>query len=211
MRWARQKRTLFRVIGLVLAFGLASCAGAPPNNPDNACRIYEEKRGWYRAATKAERRWGVPDHIILSIIRQESAFDHDARPPRGRFLFVFPGSRPSSAYGYAQAIDGTWKQYKRETGRRGADRDNFADAADFVGWYGDKAHRTVGISKGDAYTLYLAYHEGPTNYRRGTHRGKRWLLKAAGQVRSRAAAYRSQLNGCEDRFRRRGIPLIPGI
>lgn len=188
---------------------LSACAGAP-DNIDNACKIFEDKRGWYRATQRAERRWGIPDHIILSIIRQESSFEKNARPPRRRFLFIFPGSRPSSAYGYPQAVDGTWKQYQKATGRGGADRNDFSDAADFVGWYGSYAHKAIGVSKHDAYGLYLAYHEGPRNYQRGTHRRKSWLKRAASQVKARSSAYASQLNRCEAKFRR-GIPLVPFI
>ena len=190
--------------------GLSACATPPPDNPDNACKIFEQHRSWYRATARAERRWDVSKSIILSIIRQESAFDSDARPPRRRFLFVFPGSRPSSAYGYAQAIDETWRRYRRGPGRGGADRDNFRDAADFVGWFADEAHDRAGIAKTDAYNLYLAYHEGPTNYRRGTYRDKAWLQRAARQVEQRANTYAGQLSRCEKRFKR-GIPLVPFI
>jgi hypothetical protein len=189
---------------------VAACATAPPNNIDNACQIFKQRHSWYRAAQKAEHRWGVPDYVIMAIIRQESGFKHNARPKRGRFLFVFPGARPSSAYGYPQAVDSTWDYYKRSTNHRGASRRNFHDAADFVGWYANKVSRAAGIAKTDAFHLYLAYHEGAANYRRGTYRGKGWLIRAARRVDTRAANYRAQLDRCNIRVRH-GIPLIPLI
>ena len=45
-----------------------------------------------------------------------------------RYTFgVIPAGRQSTAYGYAQALDGTWKEYRQETGRRFATRDNIRD------------------------------------------------------------------------------------
>ena len=134
----------------------------------------------------------------MSIIRQESSFEFDARPPRGRLLGFIPWRRPSNAYGYAQALDSTWKMYKQETGRRFASRDDFADAIDFVGWYTDKSARTVGISKWDPYNQYLAYHEGQGGWARGSYRGKGWLERTARRVDYRAREWGAQLRACAD-------------
>ena len=51
---------------------------------------------------------------------QESKFIGNARTPHKYALGVLPMGRQSSAYGYAQALDGTWDEYKRETRSRGA-------------------------------------------------------------------------------------------
>ena len=56
----------------------------------------------------------------------------------------------SSAYGYAQALEGTWDDYRKDTGRRGADRDDFADSSDFIGWY---MHGAAGERAGDPRRL----------------------------------------------------------
>ena len=90
----------------------AACTTAPPENVENICAIFEEKRGWYKSAKKSEKRWGTPVHVQMSIIRQESTFQADARPPRGQLLGFIPWKRPSNAYGYAQALDGTWDWYR---------------------------------------------------------------------------------------------------
>ena len=96
---------------------------APPKNVENICAIFKEKKSWYKAAKKSEERWGTPKHVQMAIIRQESSFDFNAKPPRTRLLGFIPWKRPSDAYGYAQALDSTWGWYKDETGRWFADRD----------------------------------------------------------------------------------------
>jgi len=183
---------------LAAACTVAACSATkPPARPDDACAIFREKKHWYEDARSAEQKWGVPIPIQLAFIRQESSFDGDARPPRRWFLGFIPLGRPSSALGYAQALEATWDEYRKATGSRGADRDEFADAVDFIGWYNSRASKMCGIPKDDAYRLYLAYHEGPMGYRRGSHRSKKWLLGTAQKVASRAARYEAQLEGCQ--------------
>ena len=177
---------------------LASCSTAPPTNVENICAIFDEKGRWYKAARKSEKRWGTPVHVQLAIIRQESSFQFDARPPRGKLLGFIPWRRPSDAYGYAQALNSTWDRYRKDTGRRFADRDDFADAIDFVGWYTDVSARTVGISKWDPYNQYLAYHEGQTGWKQGSYRKKGWLIDVARTVDYRAKEWGAQLRRCEE-------------
>lgn len=177
---------------------VAGCVTAPPADVEDICAIFEDKGRWYDAAKASEERWGTPVHVQMAIIRQESTFEFDARPPRRKLLGFIPWTRPSDAYGYAQALESTWRAYEDDTGRRFADRDNFADAIDFVGWYTDSAQRIAGISKWDPYNQYLAYHEGPTGWRRGSHGGKRWLLDTARRVEHRAEEWGTQLRGCEE-------------
>ncbi len=141
----------------------------------------------------------------MAIIRKESSFIHNAKPPRTELLGFIPWKRPSSAVGYAQAIDGTWEQYKRETGNGWASRKNFGDAVDFVGWYANRSRKLSGIAKNDAYRQYLAYHEGQGGYNRGSYKGNKWLLNAAARTRTYAANYRKQLQGCRaDLDKKRG-------
>lgn len=177
---------------------LAACGTAPPANVENICEIFDEKSRWYRAAKKSENRWGTPVHVQMSIIRQESSFEFNAKPPRGKLLGFIPWRRPSDAYGYAQALDSTWNMYKDDTGRRFANRDDFSDAIDFVGWYTNKSQKTVGISKWDPYNQYLAYHEGQGGWARKTYRSKSWLKQTAKRVDYRAKEWGTQLARCAD-------------
>ena len=186
---------VFFLSGLLL---LTACSSDPPQNITNSCEIFEDKGGWFRDAKQATERWGTPIHVQLAIIYQESKFVDDAKPPRDHILWVIPWGRISSAYGYAQAQDSTWDWYMEKTGNHGADRDDFDDAVDFIAWYVHTSQQMLGISKWDAYSQYLAYHEGQGGYRRKTYNSKPWLIKVAKKVSARASSYHTQLARCED-------------
>jgi hypothetical protein len=192
--------TLFKNLGvaMVAATVTLSCTNSPPKNIKNSCAIFDEKDDWYASAQESYEKWGVPVHVQLAIIYQESRFVHDAKPPRRKLLWVIPWTRPSSAYGYGQIKDSTWDWYRDSTGNRWADRDEFEDVVDFIGWYGSISNRTLGISKWDAYNQYLAYHEGHGGYKRKTFRNKDWLIKVARKVEQRSRDYSTQLKQCED-------------
>ncbi len=172
----------------------------PPSRPGDLCAVFTEKPAWYVATQRSASRWGVPEAVQLAVIYQESGFRARARPPRSKILWIIPWRRPSTAYGYAQVLDSTWQQFRDESGRRGAARYRFGDVAQFVGWYGAEIERLTGIARDDAYRLYLAYHEGPSGYLRGSYRSKPWLLEVARKVQSRAAVYQRQYDGCRDRL-----------
>ncbi|WP_297341276.1 lytic transglycosylase, partial [Pseudophaeobacter sp.] len=126
------------IVVLALLLVVASCGGGPntpPRNLENACAIIKERPKYLHAFRATERRWGVPIHVQMATIHQESAFRGNARTPHKYLLGVIPMGRQSSAYGYGQALDGTWEDYKRDTGRRRAKRDRIEDATDFMGWY----------------------------------------------------------------------------
>ncbi len=152
-----------RLALLLCLLALAGCASTrPPGDPENICAIFREKPDWHDAALKVQEKWGAPVQVPIAMMYQESSFRHDALPPRYYFLGFIPWGRVSSAYGYAQAKDETWSDYKREAGGWFSSRDNFADSLDFMGWYMSKTQRINGVSKWDAYGQYLNYHEaGP--------------------------------------------------
>lgn len=192
------KRIFLAALCLGCLHLVAACATRPPQNVENVCAIFEEKPRWYKDAKKSEKRWGTPIHVQMAIIRQESSFKFDARPPRRMLLGFIPWTRPSNAYGYAQVLDSTWAWYEKETGRWYADRDDFGDAIDFVGWYTNKTQDVLGVSKWDPYNQYLAYHEGHGGWERKSWRGKGWLTETARQVDYRAKEWGAQLRGCQD-------------
>ena len=187
-------------IPIAALYFVAGCSTTPPKQVDNACTIFDEKEDWYEAARAVEKKWGTPVQIQLAIMRQESSFRHDAKPPRDTVIGIPMWWRVSSAYGYAQAKDETWDWYEDKTGNRFADRDDFEDATDFIGWYTDVSSRTLGISKWDAYNQYLAYHEGHGGWKRKTYNRKPWLMKVARKVERNASTYGSQLQTCRDRL-----------
>lgn len=182
-------------VALFLAITSGSCSSPPPpRRIDDVCALLAEREGWWEATTRAAARWGVAPGLLLAVIHQESSFRAEARS-YDRFLGV-PVAPASSAYGYSQATNDAWRDYQRATGRRRARRDEFADAVDFVGWYADLVHRTAGVAKGDAYRLYLGYHEGPGGLRRATYAGKPWLLEVARRVDERAARFERESVHC---------------
>ena len=182
---------------LPLLFSLVACTAAPPRNSDNLCATFKEKDDWYADAKQSYEKWGVPIPVQMAIMHQESHFVADAQPPRIWLLGIIPWFRPTSAYGYAQALDGTWDLYLDDAGGWTSDRDDFADAADFIGWYSNQSHAKLGIAKGDAKNLYLAYHEGHKGYQHKSYLQKAWLQRVAEKVAYRARLFQSQLGTCK--------------
>jgi hypothetical protein len=182
---------------LCLVFSLAACTTLPPKNSDNICATFREKDDWYADAQESYKKWGVPISVQMAIMHQESHFVADAQPPRVWLVGIIPWFRPSSAYGYAQVKDETWDDYLDAAGGWTSDRDDFADAADFIGWYCNISYSRLGISKGDAKNLYLAYHEGHSGYKHKSYLKKAWLQRVADKVAYRARLFQSQLGACK--------------
>ena len=189
---------------LILLMVLASC-GSPefsaPRNLDNACAILSERPNYARALRATERRWGIPVAVQMATIYQESKFIGNARTPFQYTLGVIPMGRQSSAYGYSQALDATWREYQVDQGRMSARRDRIDDATDFMGWYMNRSRDRNGIALTDARNQYLAYHEGHTGFARASYNAKSWLVRIAGTVQDRAVMYDAQLLSCPNRLR----------
>lgn len=190
--------TRFLLLSLVLI--LAGCA-TQPAHINNACAVFEEKGGWFnnwhRQASRVEKEFGVSVPILMATIRTESGYRARVRPPRTKLLGFIPWTRPSDAYGYAQALSSTWQEYQQATGRPGADRNDFGDAVHFVGWYHHRSHRRVGIPLDDAYSLYLAYYLGTTGYERQAWKNRPGVRKAAQRMARRANKYERQIRNCD--------------
>jgi hypothetical protein len=192
---------------LFICLLLSACMSSPPKNTANVCAVFDEKSSWYKHARKASKRWNVPIAVNMAFMQQESSFVAKAKPPRKKILGFIPGPRPSSSYGYSQAKDETWRWYKKQSGHRGADRNDFDDAIDFIAWYNRYSADTLGIANNDAYRLYLAYHEGHGGFKKGSFKNKEWLIQIAKKVSRRATQYQSQLKKCEKRLRRSWWPF----
>ena len=178
---------------------LAACGSSrfsAPRNLENACSVVDERPQYLRAMKASERRWGVPVHVQMAVIYQESKFIGNAKTPHNYLLGIIPLGRQSSAFGYSQALDGTWEEYQSDQRQYLARRDRIDDAADFIGWYIDGSAKRLGLSKWDARAQYLAYHEGRAGYARANYRGKPWLMTVANKVADRAELSRAQLASC---------------
>jgi len=189
-----------RGLRAIVLFVLVSACGSgnysAPRNLDDACSIANQRPAYLKAMQRTERKWGVPVYVQMATIYQESKFIGNARTPHQYVLGVIPMGRQSSAYGYSQALDATWDDYRSETRNRGARRDNINDATDFMGWYMAESSTMLGIALNDTRNQYLAYHEGRTGFARGSHNSKSWLMRISQEVAARGEQYQYQLIAC---------------
>jgi len=187
-------RNYFLILLIIFITGCSSI----PQNTSNSCSIFNERYLWYKHAKKTEQKWGTPIYIQLAIIKMESDFDWLAKPPRQKLFKIIPFKRPSSSFGYSQAVKGTWEQYKNETGNKLATRTRFKDSVDFIGWYTDKTESLLKISKKDAFRQYLAYHEGWGGYK--NYKNNQKVIVLAKKVEKQSNKYKAQLGDCQKRL-----------
>ena len=189
----------------ILFIFVVACTSNQQINTADSCIIFEQKKNWYKATKKSYDKWNTPIALQLAIINQESSFNQFAKPERKKILGFIPGSRPSTAFGYAQVTNPTWDWYKSKTGNKNASRANFYDITDFIGWYTTQSKNIVGISKNDFYNQYLAYHEGQGGWKKKSYNSKKWLLKVAKRVETKANKYNTQLIECETKLNQKGF------
>lgn len=185
------------LIVTLVSLAFVGCVSQPPRDINNVCSVFRQYPQWYSASLDVQHRWHIPVAVQMAIIHQESKFDARAKPPRTKLLWIIPWKRPSTAYGYSQALDGTWAHYKQKNGGFLSSRNDFSDGVDFIGWYANQAYIKARIPRNDAYALYLAYHEGIGGYQRKTYLQKSWLINVAHKVNTRAHLYQSQLLSCK--------------
>ena len=189
-----------KLLFIFLFFLISACSSIPKNTADG-CSIFYEKYFWYKHTKKTEKKWGVPIYIQLAIIKTESNFNWLAKPKRLKLFKVIPYKRPSSSFGYSQAVKGTFKQYKNETGNKLARRTRFKDSVDFIGWYMNKTEKILKIPKTDVYRQYIAYHEGWGNYK--NYKNNKKVIILAKRVTAQAEKYRKQIKQCQRKLNRK--------
>ena len=179
-----------------LVFILLTGCSSIPANTANSCSIFNERYLWYKHTKKTEQKWGTPIYVQLAIIKMESDFDWLAKPARQKIFKLIPFKRPSSSFGYSQAVKGTWEQYKKETGNKFATRVRFKDSVDFIGWYTNKTESLLKISKKDAFKQYVAYHEGWGNFK--YYKKNKKVIRLAKKVERQSNVYKKQLVKCQN-------------
>jgi len=177
-----------------------SCSSIPQNTSDG-CSIFSERYFWYKYTKKTEKKWGTPINLQLAIIKMESDFDWLAKPQRQKIFKVIPYKRPSSSWGYSQAVKGTWKQYKKETNNKFARRTRFKDSVDFIGWYTSKTKKILKISMEDSFRQYIAYHEGWGNYK--NYKKNKKVILLAKKVEKQSKVYQKQLYSCRNKLNKK--------
>ena len=186
----RIKNSFFIITLSILLVGCVSI----PRNTTNVCSIFSDKYFWFKNAEATEKKWGAPIELQMAFIKKESGFDWLAKPERTKIFKIIPWKRPSSSFGYSQAVKGTWEMYKKDTGNTLALRARFADSSDFIGWYVHNTYKRLKISKTNYYRQYLAYHEGWGNYK--NYKKKPNVVSYAKEVDNLARKYRTQLKNC---------------
>ena len=182
-----------KIILIFILFILSACSSIPKNT-QNSCAIFEERYLWYKHTKASYERWGAPIHLQLAFVKKESDFNWLAKPPRKKLFKVIPFKRPSSSFGYSQAVKGTWEQYKKETKNPLATRVRFKDSVDFIGWYTHKTEKILKISKKDTFRQYIAYHEGWGNYK--NYKKNQKIILLAKKVQKQSNRYKKQLEDC---------------
>jgi len=201
---------LMRIDNILILFSIiflfvVACTSIEITDTADSCILFKQKKNWYKATKKSYDKWNTPISLQLAIINQESSFKQFAKPKRKRLFGFIPGSRPSTAFGYAQVTNPTWNWYKSRTGNSNASRANFKDITDFIGWYVEQSNKMLGINKNDFFNQYLAYHEGQGGWKKGTHQNKKWLIDVAKLVERNANMYNNQLKDCENKLNKKGL------
>ena len=187
---------IIKINFLLILLSIISACSSIPSNTSNSCSILNERYLWFKHVNKTKKKWGTPVYLQLARIKMESDFDWLAKPPRQKLFKVIPYKRPSSSFGYSQAVNGTWEQYKKETGNKLAVRSRFKDSVDFIGWYTNKTESILKISKKDAFRQYLAYHEGWGNYKH--YKKNKKVIGLARKVEKQSNIYKKQLLKCKN-------------
>ena len=196
----KQNLNLSKILIFFFLFTLTSCSSIPKNT-SNSCSIFSERYLWYKHTKKTEKKWGTPIYIQLAIIKMESDFNWLAKPKRQKIFKVIPYKRPSSSFGYSQAVKKTWELYKTENNKPLALRTRFKDSVMFIGWYTDKTEKILKIPKTDAFKQYIAYHEGWGNYKNYKENIK--VIGLAKKVKKQSDKYKNQLQKCKKTLNRK--------
>ena len=186
----------------VIFLFVVSCSSVP-KQPSNACKIFGEKYLWYKNIKKSSEKYDVPIHIILAFVNKESGFNRWAKPERQKLFKIIPYKRPSSSYGYSQAVKKTWEQYKKETGNPLALRTHFKDSVMFIGWYISKTNKINKIPLSDSYRQYLNYYLGWGAYAKKAYKTDKKSVLFAKSVQKQSKIYKSQLAECQNSLDRK--------
>tara|TARA_B100000700_G_C14585070_1_gene641987 strand:- start:35 stop:646 length:612 start_codon:yes stop_codon:yes gene_type:complete len=180
----------------LLLFFLTSCSSIP-KYPQNACKIFGERYLWYKHTKKSSETYGAPVYIILAFVNKESGFNRWAKPKRTKLFKVVPYKRPSSSFGYSQAVNKTWELYKTETNNPLALRSRFKDSVMFIGWYIKKTNKINKVPLNDSYRQYLNYYLGWGNYAKKTYLTDQNAIIFAKRVEKQSKIYKNQLKECQ--------------
>ena len=192
-----QKKSINNNLVLITIFLFLTSCSSVPKYTNNACKIFGEKYLWYKHSKKSSEKYGAPIHVILAFVNKESGFNRWAKPKRKKLFKVVPYKRPSSSFGYSQAVKKTWELYKNETNNPLALRARFKDSVMFIGWYIKKTNKINKIPLNDSYRQYLNYYLGWGNYSKEVYKKDKKSILLAKKVEKQSNAYKNQLKECQ--------------
>ena len=187
------------IIYLIIFFFIASCSSVPKHT-SNACKIFSDRYLWYKHAKKSSEKYGAPVYAILAFVNKESGFNRWAKPKRKKLFKIVPYKRPSSSFGYSQAVNKTWEMYKTETNSPLALRTRFKDSVMFIGWYMNKTNKINKIPFTDSYRQYLNYYLGWGDYSKRVYRTDKKAIIFAKKVEKQSNIYKRQLQECQKKL-----------
>ena len=198
-----QKKILKNNLIYIFIFLFFASCSSIPKHPANACKIFSEKYLWYKHIKQSSETYGAPVHIILAFVNKESGFNRWAKPKRTKLFKVIPYKRPSSSFGYSQAVNKTWELYKTETNSPLALRTRFKDSVMFIGWYMQKTNKINKIPLSDPYRQYLNYYLGWGSYKNEAYKTDKKAVIFAKSVEKKSKVYKNQLRECKENLDRK--------
>ena len=200
-----QKKILNKnLIFFIFFIFLTSCSSVP-KYPQNACKIFSENYLWYKSAKKSSETYGAPIYMILAFVNKESGFNRWAKPKRQKLFKIIPYKRPSSSFGYSQAVKKTWELYKNETNSPLALRTRFKDSVMFIGWYIKKTNKINKVPLTDPYRQYLNYYLGWGSYSKKLYKTDKKAIIYAKSVEKQSNLYKNQLKECQKNLNKKYI------
>src|SRR3989344_3577387 len=103
---------LLIIFGSIILFYWISLPSVPPEEPTQACKIFEQYPEWYEVSKNVEKQWGVPVSVQLAILYQESTFQATAHPSKPHLFSKIRWFHHSTAVGFAQVKADTWQAYQ---------------------------------------------------------------------------------------------------
>jgi hypothetical protein len=191
-----QKKILKNNLIFIFIFVFFTSCSSVPKYTSNACKIFSERYLWYKNIKKSSETYGAPVDIILAFVNKESGFNRWAKPKRTKLFKIIPYKRPSSSFGYSQAVNKTWELYKKETDNPLALRTRFKDSVLFIGWYIKKTNKINKIPLDDSYRQYLNYYLGWGAYKKGVYKTDKNAIIFAKNVEKKSKLYKNQLREC---------------
>ncbi|WP_150467353.1 transglycosylase SLT domain-containing protein [Francisella sp. SYW-9] len=155
----------------------------------NICQVLKHHPSWRNSLIKADKRYNISPAFTLAVIHQESKFHANAK------------NRHSSAFGYAQAVDGTWRIFQKDV-EPYAKRNDFNDSVEFIDWYMAQLAHKLHIKTSNSFDLYLAYMLGEGGYRDymdNSYKSSSMLHREAiaAKVRLKSQVYSLELKDCK--------------